>query len=296
MDRPTNRTTPLTGNDLRRRVGEIVECRMSGRIDQMLRHFSQSVILHYTCRKDGILKPTTRWGHEAFRQNIRRTDENYAPLDSEILDIIVEGSHTVVRWLSRWRFHGNGKIYSMDIAHFLHWEDGLVVEMHEFLDVHGRALPNYMCGPLTFENLLTPRPAGLDRDELERRTRLVSDYMSKKQDFAGIRKICSPDIICEFVGDRSRVPYAGRHVGIEALISIVRTISVDFKQEQCSISEIFVEDARVAVRRRVHWRHIGTSRFGYVDLANFIRFDDGKIVEIIEYRDSVTLLELQGEL
>jgi ketosteroid isomerase-like protein len=295
LDRPSNRTTRLTGSALRRRVSDIVAYRMSGQIDRMMRYFSENVVLHYTCTKDGIFRPTTLWGIDAFRQNIRHSDENYAPVDSEILDIIVDGAHTVVRWRSRWRFHGSGKIYTMDMAHFLYWEGGLVVEMYEFLDVHGPAIPRGACAPLTFDNLLTPRPAGLDRDEIEKRTRLLGDYM-KRRDLAGIREICSPDIICEFIGDRSRIPYAGRHIGIEALISITRTIAIDFSQEQSAISEIVVEDARVAIRRRVHWRHIGTGRTGYVDLANFLRFDDGKIIEIIEYRDSVTLIEMQGGL
>ena len=32
------------------------------------------------------------------------------------------------------------------------------------------------------------------------------------------------------------------------------------------------------------------------DLADFVRFEDGLIVELIEFRDSVTLLEMQGEM
>ena len=58
---------------------------------------------------------------------------------------------------------------------------------------------------------------------------------------------------------------------------------------------MLVEEGRVAGRRKVEWRHRGTGRRGLVDLANFVRFEDGMIVELVEFRDSVTLLEMRGE-
>ena len=52
-----------------------------------------------------------------------------------------------------------------------------------------------------------------------------------------ILKFCSPNIVCDFVGDRARIPYAGRHVGVEALINIVRAVAIDFEQSHFEISE-----------------------------------------------------------
>jgi hypothetical protein len=64
-----------------------------------------------------------------------------------------------------------------------------------------------------------------------------------------IRKLCALDIVCDFVGERARIPYAGRYVGIEALINLVRSVAIDFEQAHCSISEILVEDSRVTGHR-----------------------------------------------
>jgi hypothetical protein len=73
-------------------------------------------------------------------------------------------------------------------------------------------------------------------------------------------------------------------------------VTIDFEQSHCDIAAILIENGHVAGRRQVEWRHRGTGRRGLVDLANFVRFEDGMIVELIEFRDSITLLEMEGRL
>lgn len=148
---------------------------------------------------------------------------------------------------------------------------------------------------MIFEEFLSARPSGLDREEIVRRVTLLAMLPSDKKDYQLIRDLYSPDVVCEFIGDKSRIPYAGRHIGIEALINIVRAISIDFEQLNHSISDLIVDGGRIAVRRTVEWRHRGTGRRGSVDLADFARFEDGRIVEMIEFRDSITILSMQGE-
>lgn len=148
---------------------------------------------------------------------------------------------------------------------------------------------------MIFEEFLSARPSGLDREEIVRRVTLLAFHPSDKNDFRSIRELYSPDVVCEFVGDKSRIPYAGRHVGIEALISIVRSITIDFEQLNHCVTGIIVDGGRVAVRRSVEWRHRGTGRRGRVDLADFARFENGVIVEMVEFRDTITILSMQGE-
>jgi ketosteroid isomerase-like protein len=69
---------------------------------------------------------------------------------------------------------------------------------------------------------------------------------------------------------------------------------VDFEQLDHVIREIIVDGGRVAVRRTVEWRHRGTGRRGLVELADFARFEDGLIVEVIEFRDTITILSMAG--
>ena len=290
-ERPQN---PVDG-ELRRRAKDIMESRMSGEIDQMMRHFHDDVIVYYRCTKEGLFTPGRLIGKLDFRENIRRTDVDYEPREAELLDILVEGEKTAVRWRSIWRHRGTALIFTMDMAHFLRWKNGVVVEMYEFLDHHAVA-GSGVVRMVSFEDMLTPRPPGLDRAEIERRAKELVSFPSNGPDVALIRKLCSPDIMCEFVGDRSRISYAGRHVGVDALINIVRTIAIDFEQFACAMSELIVDGGSVAGRRSVDWRHRGTGSSGRVDLAEFVRFEDGLIVELIEFRDSVTLLEMQGEM
>lgn len=283
-----------TDGELRRRVAAIARYRMSGDIELMMRHFAPDVVVHCNCTKEGLFRPIVLAGRKAFAQNIRRIDAEYEPLDGEILDVLVERGKTVVRWRGRWRHHGTGCVYTFDMAHFLHWKGGLVVEMFEFLDHHGRQTLD-RAAIVSFEELLTPKPRGLDRAEIERRAIALVSFPSHGPDVALLRQYCSPDIVCEYVGVRERIPHAGRHVGIEALANIIRANAVGYEQSSGEILEIVVDGGRVAVRRSVEWRHCGTGRRGSVELTDFVKFEHGLIVEVIEIRDSITLLEMQGD-
>ena len=89
-------------------------------------------------------------------------------------------------------------------------------------------------------------------------------FRSAQDPDRALREYCSPDIVCEFVGHRARIPYAGRHTGVEAVINIVRAINVDFEQLHNSLSDIVVDGGQPACRRTVRWRHRGTGRRGMV--------------------------------
>jgi ketosteroid isomerase-like protein len=136
--------------------------------------------------------------------------------------------------------------------------------------------------PQSLDDILNPRSPGLARDEMARRLIAMGSF-SRSPDIALIRKLCSPDVVCEFVGDRTTVSHAGRHRGIEALINIVRSIEVEFEQRGFAMPEVIVDGGAAAARRIVEWRHRGTGRRGQVQLADFVRFEDGRIVEIVEF-------------
>lgn len=147
-----------------------------------------------------------------------------------------------------------------------------------------------------FDDYFAPREPGLDRAEIVRRASLLACFRPvTEDDYKLLREFYAPDVACEFIGDKSRIPYAGRRIGIEALISIVRSINIDFEQSNHVVNDIIVDGGRVAVRRSVDWRHRGTGRRGRVDLAEFARFENGRIVEMIEFRDTIAILAIQGD-
>jgi ketosteroid isomerase-like protein len=164
--------------------------------------------------------------------------------------------------------------------------------MHEFLDHHAES--RTADEQKTFEEMLNPPRPGLSRDEMARRMLMLGDFSRQGPNVDLFRDYCAPDVVCEFVGDRKTLSYAGRHWGIEALVNIVRSIGVEFEQVGCAIPEMVIDGGSVGARRTVEWRHRGTGRRGIVELADFVRFEEGRIVEFVEFRDSVALLQMQA--
>ncbi len=282
-------------SDVRRKISEMLQARMSGQISRLLGYFAQDIVLHCACSREGVLSPGIWRGRDALRSVSRLTDENYQPVDHEILEIVIDGSASAVRWRGEWRQLATNKICFIDAAHFLHWRDGVVVEMHEYFQHTSETTP-HCAAALISGNLLAETLPGASREEIGYRARQLVAFPSNGPEIGAIQKLCAPDIVCDFVGDRARIPYAGKHVGIDALINVVRAVAIDFEQSRCDINAILIENGHVAGRRQVEWRHRGTGRRGVVDLANFLRFENGMIVELIEFRDSITLLEMQGKI
>lgn len=148
---------------------------------------------------------------------------------------------------------------------------------------------------MSLDELFIGRPPGLDRDEILRRVELLAARPPELDDYRATREFYSPSVVCEFVGDKSRIPFAGRHVGVEALLFIQKAAHVEFEQTGHKITGVVIDGGRVAVRRSVDFRHRGTGQRGRVDLADFARFEDGLVVHLTEFRDTITILTMQGQ-
>jgi ketosteroid isomerase-like protein len=110
---------------------------MSGAFDAMMRHFSPEVVVRCHCAKEGLFLPGVLRGRDEFRENLRLTNLVYEPLGFEVFDILVEGETSAVRWRNSWRHRETGRVSTLDMAHFLRWRNGSVVELFEYLDHHG---------------------------------------------------------------------------------------------------------------------------------------------------------------
>jgi ketosteroid isomerase-like protein len=287
-----NRAVALSATDIRFIIAEMLDCRMRRHYDRFVSFVDPAVVLSCHSWREGMIGPGVWNGVEGLRDLFRRTDENYLPGDHEIIDILVDGDQAAVRWRADWRRHENGRVYTNDAAHFLRWSNGRVVEMHEFFDAYCQPAPASVGLP-SFEALLTPRQPGVRREEMERCARRLLQLETGRPEPDLVRKWCSPDIACVFAGDRARLPYAGSHKGLDALLGIIRAVHVDFEQRALGLSKILIEDARAACWRQVEWRHRGTGRTGVCELADFVRFDNGLIAELTEFRDTVSLVRMQ---
>ncbi len=290
------------GKEIRGWLAEMAHCRMMGQWDRLSEHFAANIVVRGNYSRDPnypndlIFGPDVIRGRNAFCAKMQRVDQEFQPLDEEILEVLVEKDRAGGRWRGWWRHRGTGRVFALNMAHFMRWRGDEICELFEFLDAPGS--PSCDGGRLTsFGAMLDPPPPGLEREEMIARVHALADYPSPYgPDIALMRRYYAPDIVCEFAGDRARIPYSGRHVGIEAAINIVRAVGIDFEQLNYSLSDVLVDGGRLACRRTVEWRHRGTGRRGVVELAEFVKFEHGLIVELIEYRDSLTLLEMQDEL
>lgn len=287
------RSTGVAESETRRRVHEIVRLRMAGEVESVLKFFVEDVEITFNSSKNGVFPAGSWQGRGALREYLRRADIDFEPLQAEVQDVIVEGDRTALRWTGTFRRRANGAVHVMDMAHFLRWRNGRVASLDEFIDDHATA--RAAAGEMkSFEEMLDPPGPGLSRDEMARRVMALGSFAGSGPDIALFRRFCAPQVVSEFVGDRGAIFYAGRHRGIDALTSIIRSINIDFEQVGSTTPRMVIDGAGVASRRTVEWRHRGTGRRGIVELADFMRFENGLIVELVEFRDSVALLQMQG--
>ena len=85
-----------------------------------------------------------------------------------------------------------------------------------------------------------------------------------------MREYFSPDVVCEFVGNRARIPYAGGHAGVDAMLNIIRAIDVDFEQLHNSLSDIVIRGGRLGLPALGRMAPLaGTAGRGWSQLADF---------------------------
>ena len=89
------RQSKSVASEIRSRIAEMLRCRMSGQINQMLRYFAPNTVVHCASSREGLLPPRTYGRARTASTMTRRTDENYEPLEHEILDILLDGQNAV---------------------------------------------------------------------------------------------------------------------------------------------------------------------------------------------------------
>jgi len=285
----------LSGADIRCRVANMTQSRIAENLNGFLSHFAADATVHYNSAKDGLFTRGTLEGRDAFRANLRQIQEVYRGVDCEILNILVEGDSAWVRWRSHWRHIGKNRIVTVYMANFLRWRNDKVIEMHEFLDAVTPATATYGASA-TFDAILQPPPPGLERGEIVARAhRIAAAHAAPEANSDVFRQYFSPDVVCDFVGDPSRLYYAGKRVGLAAMFDLICAAAVDFEQLRFSLSDIAVEGGWFACRRTVEWRHRGTGKQRCVEFADFLKFENGQIVEVVEFRDTATMVRMQSD-
>jgi ketosteroid isomerase-like protein len=136
------------------------------------------------------------------------------------------------------------------------------------------------------------RKASLDRDLMASRVQDINDRLVAR-DLPGLLALFSDDVVFELIGNWSIFPNAGRAQGKEAWARALATVYTELQNLGSTVHEVVIDGDCVALRRTTRLRNYGTGRVGDVEIADFLRFRDGLIVEITEIVDSLAVARLE---
>ncbi|MGO8737472.1 nuclear transport factor 2 family protein [Rhodoblastus sp.] len=128
----------------------------------------------------------------------------------------------------------------------------------------------------------------LDRDLIEQRVHRAID-LRVQGDWRGLVELAAEDISFDLRGNWTAFPYSKPVHGKIALAQALITIIVQFESLGSIVNDLVIDGDRVAVRRTARLRNRGSGKIAEVDVADFIRFRDGLIVEFTEIADWAVL-------
>jgi ketosteroid isomerase-like protein len=112
-----------------------------------------------------------------------------------------------------------------------------------------------------------------------------------RRDFERIASMIDEDIDWIIYGPVQVFPFAGQRHGRTAVLEALGGIAQDYLLERYDPRIIIVEGDRAAVMSDVAFQQRSTGRTVSTQLANFLRFRNGKLIEFREFSNSFDLVE-----
>ncbi|WP_374545120.1 nuclear transport factor 2 family protein [Rhodoblastus sp.] len=131
----------------------------------------------------------------------------------------------------------------------------------------------------------------VDRELIEKRIRAMA-RMHSDGNIRDLMAYVADDVIYNVKGNWMAFPYSRPIRGKEEVAQALAMIAVQFQNLGSVIHDLVIDGDRAAVRRTAMIRHRGTGKIGEIDVADFIRFRDGLVVELTEIADSAALADL----
>jgi ketosteroid isomerase-like protein len=120
-------------------------------------------------------------------------------------------------------------------------------------------------------------------------TELYAAY--SQRDFERVAAILDEDIDWIIYGPVQVFPFAGQRRGRNAVLEALGGIAKDFMLERYVPVIVITEGDRAAVVSDVAFQQRSTGRTVSMQLANFLRFRDGKLIEFREFANTFDLVE-----
>ena len=112
-----------------------------------------------------------------------------------------------------------------------------------------------------------------------------------RRDFERVAALLDDDIDWIIYGPVQVFPFAGHRHGKAAVLTALGGIAQDYALERYVPQIMIVEDDRAAVMSDVAFKQRSTGRMITAQLANFLRFRDGRIIEFREFANTFDLVE-----
>lgn len=127
--------------------------------------------------------------------------------------------------------------------------------------------------------------------------RLAELYAARRDgDADGFAAGFTEDGVLRIHADNRLVPEAGPFRGRAAIAKGLRKLISAYEYVDGLIVDIIAEPNAAVIRRQLTLRNRSTGAIGDFDVADFIRFRDGEIVDLTQYLDTASLAVLAGRI
>lgn len=101
-----------------------------------------------------------------------------------------------------------------------------------------------------------------------------------------LRSVITDDAYIYWNGDTTRIPWAGRHTGADAMMAFFRTLGDLIEVVAISETGRVVADTHAIVTIKGEWRHKADGRLIQATACNVFRFRHGRISAYEVYNDT----------
>ena len=130
----------------------------------------------------------------------------------------------------------------------------------------------------------------MEQDGIRAHVRGLYDAYRRK-DFERVASYIHHDIDWAMHVPMSVFPFAGPRHGRAAVLEAMAEIAKAFSLESYTIDVLIAEGDRAAVMSDVGFIQVATKRLLRFRVANFLRFQDGQLIEFREFTDSFDVVE-----
>jgi ketosteroid isomerase-like protein len=113
----------------------------------------------------------------------------------------------------------------------------------------------------------------------------------ERRDLDRVGTLLHDDIDWIIYGPISVFPFAGARRGRAAVLEVLKAIGDAYTVERYEREIVIVEDERAAVMSDASFRQPATGRVLRFRIANFLRFEDGRLIEFREFTNTFDVVE-----